>query len=87
MQIYNMQKVLIVFILGIKVLLDFVPNHTSDRHEWFQKSVKRIAPYTNYYIWKDPKYIKGKRVPPNNWVCTSILIAKILLPGYKKLDI
>lgn len=54
--------------VGIKVLLDFVPNHTSDQHEWFQKSVNRTAPYTDYYVWKDAKYVNGKRQPPNNWV-------------------
>lgn len=54
--------------IGIKVLLDLVPNHTSDKHEWFQKSVKKIAPYTNYYVWKDAKYVNGVRHPPNNWV-------------------
>lgn len=54
--------------IGIKVLLDLVPNHTSDKHEWFQKSVKRISPYTNYYVWKDAKYVNDVRHPPNNWV-------------------
>lgn len=54
--------------LGIKVILDFVPNHSSDQSEWFKKSVNREEPYTNYYIWNDGKVVDGKRVPPNNWV-------------------
>ncbi|CAH0390269.1 unnamed protein product [Bemisia tabaci] len=52
---------------GIKLLLDFVPNHTSDRHLWFRKSVAREEPYTNFYVWKDGKVVNGQRLPPNNW--------------------
>jgi oligo-1,6-glucosidase len=47
----------------IKVVMDLVINHTSDQHEWFQKSRERIEPYTDYYIWRDAK--NGKL--PNNW--------------------
>ena len=49
---------------GMKVLMDLVVNHTSDEHEWFQKSRKRIAPYTDYYIWCHARP-DGKL--PNNW--------------------
>lgn len=53
----------------IKVIIDFVPNHTSDQHEWFQKSCRREPPYSNYYIWHDGQIdVDGKRQPPNNWV-------------------
>ncbi|XP_039295760.1 maltase 2 [Nilaparvata lugens] len=52
---------------GLKVLNDFVPNHSSDECEWFKKSIKRIEPYTNYYIWKDAKLVDGNRTVPNNW--------------------
>lgn len=63
---------------GIKVLLDFVPNHTSDEHEWFQKSIKKIQPFTDYYVWKDPIIDKnGNKTPPNNWVCIAIIILLI----------
>ena len=49
---------------GMKILMDLVVNHTSDEHEWFQKSRKRIEPYTDYYIWR-PAKPNGKL--PNNW--------------------
>lgn len=57
-------------ITGIKLVLDFVPNHSSNLHEWFQKSVKREAPYTDYYVWTDAKGFEpeGTPIPPNNWV-------------------
>lgn len=53
---------------GMKLIMDFVPNHSSDEHEWFQKSVANIQPYADYYIWKDAKMIDGVRHPPNNWL-------------------
>ncbi len=49
---------------GMKVVMDLVVNHTSDEHEWFQKSRQRIEPYTDYYIWR-PARPDGKL--PNNW--------------------
>ena len=49
---------------GMKVLMDLVINHTSDEHPWFQASRRRIAPYTDYYIWR-PAGKNGKL--PNNW--------------------
>ena len=48
----------------IKVIMDLVVNHTSDRHEWFEKSRRRIDPYTDYYIWR-PAKPDGSL--PNNW--------------------
>ena len=48
---------------GMKVIMDLVVNHTSDEHEWFQKSRQRIEPYTDYYIWRPGK---GSQLP-NNW--------------------
>ncbi|XP_063232110.1 maltase A1-like [Bacillus rossius redtenbacheri] len=56
--------------LGLKLILDFVPDYSSDQHIWFKKSVKKIDPYTDYYVWHDGKIdnATGKRTPPNNWV-------------------
>ncbi|XP_044018106.1 alpha-glucosidase-like [Aphidius gifuensis] len=54
--------------LGLKVLLDFVPNHSSDKCSWFTKSIQKIKPYDEYYIWKDAKIVNGTRQPPNNWL-------------------
>lgn len=53
---------------GLKIILDFVPNHSSNEHPWFAKSIKKIKPYDNYYVWKDAKIINGTRQPPNNWL-------------------
>ena len=49
---------------GMKVIMDLVVNHTSDEHEWFQKSRRRIDPYTDYYFWR-PARLDGRL--PNNW--------------------
>ena len=49
---------------GMKLIMDLVVNHTSDAHEWFQKSRRRIEPYTDFYIWR-PARPDGKL--PNNW--------------------
>ncbi|GAB0096106.1 hypothetical protein DMENIID0001_115730 [Sergentomyia squamirostris] len=54
--------------IGIKIILDFVPNHTSDQHEWFQKSVRREPGYENFYVWHPGRLVNGERKPPNNWV-------------------
>uniref|UniRef100_A0A182MUP2 alpha-glucosidase n=1 Tax=Anopheles culicifacies TaxID=139723 RepID=A0A182MUP2_9DIPT len=53
--------------LGLKIVLDFVPNHTSNKHQWFIDSEKGIAPYRDYYVWHPGKMVNGQRVPPNNW--------------------
>ena len=51
---------------GLKILLDFVPNHTSDRHPWFVESrSSRDNPKRDWYIWRDPAPNGG---PPNNWI-------------------
>ncbi|MGJ3239131.1 MAG: alpha-amylase family glycosyl hydrolase [Anaerolineae bacterium] len=50
---------------NIKIIIDFVPNHTSDQHEWFQQSRQnKDNPKRDWYIWKDARS-DGSR--PNNW--------------------
>jgi alpha-glucosidase len=52
--------------LGLKVLMDFVPSHTSDRHPWFEESRRsRDNPKADWYIWADPR---PDGTPPTNWL-------------------
>lgn len=51
---------------GLKLILDLVPNHTSDQHPWFIESrSSRNNPKRDWYIWRDPKPDGGE---PNNWL-------------------
>jgi len=47
----------------MKVIMDFIPNHSSKEHPWFAKSVNKESPFTDYYVWADGK----ANGPPNNW--------------------
>lgn len=50
----------------MKLILDLVPNHSSDQHPWFQESKSSVDnPKRDWYIWKDPAQGGG---PPNNWL-------------------
>jgi alpha-glucosidase len=50
---------------GIKVIIDWVPNHTSDRHPWFLESRSGPdSPKRDWYVWRDAAPGGG---PPNNW--------------------
>jgi alpha-glucosidase len=52
--------------LGIKIILDFVPNHTSDQHPWFIESrSSKTNPKRDWYLWADAK---PDGSPPNNWL-------------------
>jgi alpha-glucosidase len=54
---------------GIKIILDFVVNHTSDQHPWFLDSrSSRTAPKRDWYIWRDGKGDGKDDDPPNNWI-------------------
>lgn len=51
---------------GLKLLMDFVPNHSSDQHPWFIESrSSRENPKRDWYIWRDASDDGG---PPNNWI-------------------
>jgi alpha-glucosidase len=51
---------------GLKVVLDFVPNHTSDKHPWFRESrASRNSARRDWYLWRNPA---PGGVPPNNWL-------------------
>ena len=55
----------------MKIILDFIPNHSSDQHPWFVESRKGGAtnPYSDYYVWHDGILDdNGQRKAPNNWV-------------------
>jgi alpha-glucosidase len=67
---------------NIRVILDMVLNHTSDKHQWFLDAASsRTNPYHDYYVWNDgipanspgvtdyqKRYEHDGKVPPNNWV-------------------
>lgn len=57
--------------LDLKIILDFVPNHSSDENEWFIKSVNKEPGWEDFYVWhpgypdeNDPT----QRAPPTNWI-------------------
>jgi len=53
---------------GIRIILDFVVNHSSDQHKWFVDSKSsRNSEHRDWYIWRDGK---GPGQPPNNWTST-----------------
>lgn len=57
--------------LGLKLILDFVPNHTSDQHPWFLESrSSRNNPKRDWYLWRDPCPDDGppESRPPTNWM-------------------
>ena len=52
--------------LGIRVIIDLVPNHTSDQHPWFVEArSSRNHPRRDWYVWSDPR---PDGSPPNNWM-------------------
>ena len=57
--------------LGLRVILDFVPNHTSSQHPWFIESRSSFTnEHREWYIWHDPEPGDGppESRPPNNWL-------------------
>jgi len=57
---------------GIKVLIDWVPNHTSNLHPWFVESrSSRHNPKADWYWWRDPDPADATK-PPNNWIAAFV---------------
>ncbi|XP_075165791.1 maltase A2 [Haematobia irritans] len=57
--------------LDVKIILDFVPNHSSDECEWFQRSIRKEPGFEDFYVWHDGKIDPmdpAKRIAPSNWV-------------------
>ncbi|XP_034106725.1 maltase A3 [Drosophila albomicans] len=54
--------------LNVKIILDFVPNHSSDECDWFVRSAAGEEKYKDYYIWHPGFVENGVRRPPTNWV-------------------
>src|SRR4051812_47086389 len=53
----------------MRVVIDFVPNHTSDRHPWFAEArASRDNPRRDWYVWRDGDGRGGDGEPPNDWV-------------------
>ncbi|MGC2163071.1 MAG: alpha-glucosidase, partial [Silvibacterium sp.] len=51
---------------NIRIIMDFVMNHTSDQHKWFLDSrSSRTSAHRNWYVWRDGK---ANGQPPNNWI-------------------
>ncbi|XP_030573710.1 maltase A3 [Drosophila novamexicana] len=54
--------------LDIKIILDFVPNHSSDECDWFIRSAAGEEEYKDFYVWHTGKVVNGIRQPPTNWI-------------------
>jgi len=49
---------------GVRIIVDFIPNHTSRQHPWFEKSRQQEGNYTDYYVWHEPV----NSGVPSNWL-------------------
>ncbi|XP_017868309.1 PREDICTED: maltase A3 [Drosophila arizonae] len=53
--------------LDVKIILDFVPNHSSDECDWFKRSAAGEPDYKDFYVWHPGRMVNGTRQPPSNW--------------------
>ena len=70
---FNMSYTLL-FVSGIKLMLELIPNHTSKKSKWFEESRKggRDNNYKDYYVWANGRHLPNDTIlPPNNWVSKS----------------
>lgn len=53
---------------GMRIMIDYIPNHSSNKHAWFEKSRHRERGFEEWYIWHPGRRTEsGERLPPNNW--------------------
>lgn len=64
---WDRMDIMSLFSPGLKLIMDFIPNHTSDKHRWFNLSRTRDPQYEDYYVWAD---CNANGPKPNNWVGT-----------------
>lgn len=65
----------VYYVSGLKLIIDFVPNHSSCECQWFLKSVKIEGKYDDYYVWRNASNqaelagnTSATPMLPNNWV-------------------
>lgn len=76
----NQIKIFILIFLDIKVVLDFVPNHSSNESVWFEEALRGHEKYYDYFIWEDGVVDEnGELRPPNNWVLKTCLYKQIFI--------
>ena len=70
------------------MILEFIPNHTSNESDWFVKSVARDPCCEDFYVWRDAIGFNdstGEPIPPNNWVREETAeVAKVYLISPEK---
>ena len=55
----------------MKLILDLVINHSGYKNKWFEMSIDKIDPYTDFYVWNNSKGFDNttqEEIPPNKWV-------------------
>lgn len=53
---------------GMRLIMDFIPNHSGKKHEWFMESQNKTKGFEDFYIWADGTGSNPTKNPPNNWV-------------------
>lgn len=82
---------MLIFLSDLKLITDLIPNHSSYKCEWFEKSIKQEGKYADYYIWRNAsnqdQLSNSSTIPtpPNNWVKNLKIFISIhnIFKGYK----